>query len=61
MTVKQLMAFLANMPDDATVRLDDEGYPEVDGCYLMDPKEFEGDIEDAPPENTVLLEMTRGE
>jgi hypothetical protein len=56
--VKQLIEFLEELPQDARVFLDDEDYPEVDGCYVVDPKEFNGDEEDKPPVNAVLLEVT---
>lgn len=58
MRVRQLIDFLSRQPPEALVFVDDEGYPEVDGCYLADKAEFEGDAEDAPPLNAVILELT---
>jgi|GraSoiStandDraft_1057264.scaffolds.fasta_scaffold00114_23 hypothetical protein len=58
MKVRQLIEMLQNCNQDAEVRLDDDTYPAVDGCYPFNLDEFDGDAEDAPPENTVLLEIT---
>jgi hypothetical protein len=56
MTVKELRAVLSEMPEDAMVKIDEDGYLDVIGCYT--PSEvFDGDPEDAPPANIVLLEL----
>lgn len=58
MKVSQLIEFLQRLPPEASIHLDDDQYPAVDGCYLADPIEFNGDTQDAPPPNVVLLEVT---
>jgi len=63
MKVGQLINLLRPLPQDAEVHLDDEGYPTVDGVYSPDDyKDNEdGDPEDAPPSNVVLIEFSRNE
>jgi len=55
MKVKQLIEMLQKQSPDAKVYLDTENYPSVDGVY--NPVDFNGDEEDAPPINSVLLEF----
>lgn len=54
MTVKELIEELKKWPEDAQVCMDDDTYPKITGCGI--PDGFDGDEEDAPPRNTVLLE-----
>ena len=55
MTVQQLIELLKTRPQDAQVHIDDEGYPSVTG--VVREAVFEGDEEDTPPTNSVLLEI----
>ena len=54
MTVAQLFEKLKDVPKDAVIRIDDEGYPFLEITY-MPGDVFEDDPEDAPPPNSVLL------
>jgi hypothetical protein len=57
MTKKELVELLKDLPDNAQVRIDDDTYPEVTEVILSDDMEFDGDPEDAPPKNTILLQL----